>query len=61
MSTHAQVERLDHLGVIAGVIKDLKLVEFIDNRIPSDARETIRCGEAVAGMMSNELGFLIAP
>ena len=28
------VERLDHLGVIAGVIKDLGLVEMIDQRIP---------------------------
>ena len=61
MSTHAQVERLDHLGVIAGVIKDLKLVEFIDNRIPSDARETISCGEAVAGMIINGLGFSDRP
>jgi hypothetical protein len=28
MNTHAKVERLDHLGVVAGVIKDLKLVEL---------------------------------
>jgi hypothetical protein len=26
MNTHAEVKRLDHLGIIAGVIKDLKLV-----------------------------------
>ena len=44
MSVDAQVERLAHLGVIAGVIKDLGLVEFIDSRIPSDAREEISCG-----------------
>lgn len=61
MSTHAKVERLDHLGVIAGVIKDLKLVEFIDERIPGDAREEISCGEAVAGMIINGLGFSDRP
>jgi transposase len=61
MNTHAHVERLDHLGVIAGVIKDLKLVEFIDNRILSDAREEISCGEAVAGMIINGLGFSDRP
>jgi transposase len=61
MNTHAQVERLDHLGVIAGVIKDLKLVEFIDSRIPSDVREEISCGEAVAGMIINGLGFSDRP
>ena len=27
------VERLDHLGIIAGVIKDLGLIEMIDARI----------------------------
>ena len=33
------VERLDHLGVIAGVIKDLGLVELIDSRIEVDEKE----------------------
>lgn len=61
MNTHAEVERLDHLGVIAGVIKDLKLVEFIDERIPRDTREEISCGEAVAGMILNGLGFSDRP
>ena len=57
----AQVERLDHLGIIAGVIKDLGLVEFIDSRIPSDSREEISCGETVAGMIINGLGFSDRP
>lgn len=61
MNTHAEVERLDHLGIIAGVIKDLKLVEFIDERIPRDSREEISCGEAVAGMILNGLGFSDRP
>lgn len=58
---NVQVERLDHLGVIAGIIKDLKLVEFIDERIPSDAREEISCGEAIAAMIINGLGFSDRP
>ena len=61
MNAHAEVERLDHLGVIAGVIKDLKLVEFVDDRIPRDTREEISCGEAVAGMIINGLGFSDRP
>lgn len=61
MNAHAEVKRLDHLGVIAGVIKDLKLVEFIDDRIPSDSREEISCGDAVAGMIINGLGFSDRP
>ena len=39
MNTHAETQRVDHLGVIAGVIKDLQLVEFINERISSDNRE----------------------
>ena len=63
MSTHTdvEVERLDHLGIIAGVIKDLKLVELIDSRIKRDSREEITCGEAVAGMIINGLGFSDRP
>lgn len=61
MSINAQVERLDHLGVIAGVIKDLGLVEFINGRIPNDAREEISCGEAVVGMIVNGLRFSDRP
>jgi len=61
MNTHAETQRLDHLGVIAGVMKDLQLVEFIDERISSDNREEISCGEAVAGMIINGLGFSDRP
>ena len=57
MNTHAKVERLDHLDVVAGVIKDLKLVELIDDGIPSDVREEISCGKALVGMIINGLGF----
>jgi hypothetical protein len=32
------VERLDHLGVIASVIKDLELIEMINARLIPDAQ-----------------------
>ena len=35
-----RVERLDHLGLIAAVIKDLGLIDMIDRRlVPDRARE----------------------
>ena len=55
------VERLDHLGVIAGVIKDLGLVELIDSRIEVDEKEEITTGEAITGMILNGLGFSDRP
>ena len=56
-----RVERLDHLGVIAGVIKALGIVELIDSRIDSDEQEAITTGEAISGMLLNGLGFSDRP
>jgi transposase len=55
------VERLDHLGIIAGVIKDLGLIEMIDARVGLDDQEGITTGEAIAGMILNGLGFSDRP
>ena len=55
------VERLDHLGVVASVIKDLGIIEMIDARLPPHDQEEITAGEAVAGMILNGLGFSNRP
>jgi transposase len=56
-----RVERLDHLGVIASVIKDLGLIDMINARLAPDAQEVLTPGEAVAGMILNGLGFANRP
>src|SRR5882672_6193010 len=55
------VERLDHLGVVASVIKELGIIEMIDARLPRHDQEAITAGEAVAGMILNGLGFSNRP
>jgi transposase len=55
------VARLDHLGVIASVIKDLGLIGMINARLVPDAQEVITPGEAMAGMILNGLGFANRP
>jgi transposase len=55
------VERLDHLGVVASVIKGLGLIEMIDARLLLHDQEEITAGEAVAGMILNGLGFANRP
>jgi hypothetical protein len=55
------VERLDHLGVVASVIKDVGIIEMIDARLGLHAQEEIPAGEAVAGMILNGLGFSNRP
>jgi transposase len=56
-----RVERRDHLGVIASMIKDLGLIAMIDTRLMPDEQEVITPGEAVAAMILNGLGFANRP
>jgi len=56
-----KVEDIDHLGIVAGVIQDLGIIEIIDSRITPDEREEITTGEAIAGMIINGLGFSDRP
>jgi len=55
------VERLDHFGVVASVIKDLGIIKMIDARLPPHDQEEITTGEAIAGMIVNGLGFATRP
>lgn len=56
-----KIKRLDHHGIVAGVIDDLKLVELIDQYLPQDEKQEITPGEAVKGMIMNGLGFSNRP
>jgi Domain of unknown function (DUF4277) len=56
-----RVEPLDHLGLIAHMIKDLGLISMIDARIVPDEQEEITPGAAVAGMILHGLGFANRP
>jgi transposase len=56
-----RVERLDHLGVMASVIKDGGLIDMINARLVPDVQEVLTPGEAVAGMILNGLGFANRP
>src|SRR5262249_32589210 len=56
-----RVERLDHLGLLASVIKDLGLIAMLDKRLVPNEQEVITPGEAVAGMILNGLGFAHRP
>ncbi|MCI5179623.1 MAG: DUF4277 domain-containing protein [Candidatus Electrothrix sp. AW3_4] len=52
---------MDHLGIVAGTIKDLGLVELIDSHLGHYEDETLSAGETVAGMILNGLGFSNKP
>ena len=59
--TSYDIKRLDHLGVVAGTIKDLGIIDLINEILGSDKREEISIGESIAGMIINGLGFTSQP
>ena len=50
-------KRVDHLGVIAGTIRKLGMIDQIDNLLGTNEQNEVTTGEAVAAMIINGLGF----
>jgi hypothetical protein len=63
MKTEVQidVQDIDHLGIIAGIIDEIGIVEIIDQEIGTDVREKVSAGQVVKAMIINCMGFLTAP
>jgi transposase len=61
MKAELQVETLDHLGLVAGVIDELGLVELTHEQLPEHPQNCISSGQVVKAMILNGLGFLSAP
>ncbi len=55
------IEDLDHLGIVAGVVDQIGLVECIDAHLGRYEGECISAGRAVKAMILNGLGFVSAP
>ena len=55
------IKRLDHLGIVAGTIDEIGLVEKIDALIPPVPQRLVSCGNAVKAMILNALGFVSRP
>src|SRR5215210_7639682 len=56
-----EVQDIDHLGIVAGIVDAAGLVEEIDRRLGAHPQEHLSCGQAVKAMILNGLGFLSAP
>lgn len=61
MNGELQVDSLDHLGLVAGVIDELGLVELTDEVLPGHPQNHISSGQVVKAMILNCFGFLSAP
>ena len=49
-------ERMDHLGIVAGICKKIDLIEIIDGAVLPGGRK-VSCGQAVQAMVLNALGL----
>lgn len=54
-------KNLDHLGIVAGIIDDIGIVEKINDIFLIDSRENINTGEVVKAIILNGLGFVSKP
>lgn len=57
---NASSQALDHLGLVASVIKDIGLIQKIDERIPVSKCKGVKLiiGQRVSAMILNGLGFM---
>lgn len=56
-----EVKNLDHLGIVAGIIDQIGLVEEIDRYIDKHPQQILSTGQVVKAMILNGLGFVSAP
>ena len=56
-----EIKNLDHLGIVAGIIDEIGIVEKINELLGTDPREKINCGEVVKAIILNGLGFVARP
>ena len=54
--TNYETQRIDHLGIVTGISREIELVETIDKQVGQTGRK-VSCGEGTLAMIQNALGF----
>ncbi len=52
-----ETQRIDHLGIVAGVCQEISLIEQIDRQV-KDSERKVSCGHGTQAMILNALGFV---
>ncbi|HYE68677.1 MAG TPA: IS1634 family transposase [Anaerovoracaceae bacterium] len=55
-ATRYETQRIDHLGIVAGICQEIGLIEEIDQQV-GDSEQKVSCGQGVQAMVLNALGF----
>ena len=56
-----EIQNIDHLGIVAGIIDSIDLVEIVNEYCGQESGEKISPGHVVKAMILNGLGFLSSP
>ena len=56
-----QIQAINHLGLIAGIIDDIGIEKIINEVVGSDDREIVTSGQIVKAIILNGLGFVSQP
>jgi len=56
-----KIKKLGHLGLVAGMCKELEIAEIINEHIPQDNQKLLSHGDGVVAMILNGLGFTGMP
>ncbi|MDE5109727.1 MAG: DUF4277 domain-containing protein, partial [Trichodesmium sp. St7_bin2_1] len=52
------VENIDYLGIVAGLIDEIGIVELINQKLGVDNREKITTGQVIKALILNGLGMV---
>lgn len=52
-----ETRRIDHLGIVAGVCREISLIDQINSQVRGSERK-VNCGQGAQAMILNALGFV---
>jgi transposase len=52
-----ETQRIDHLGIVAGICQEIALIEQVDAQVKTSGRK-VSCGKATQALILNALGFV---
>jgi transposase len=56
-----EAKDIDHLGIVAGIIYEIGLVEEVDYKLGTHSQQRLSSGQVLKAMILNGLGFVSAP
>jgi transposase len=56
-----ELKKIDHLGIVAGIVDSIGIVEIINNLLGSEPGEKVSAGQVVKAMILNGLSMMSQP